>query len=866
MLYKYKIMKKHLFISLFALIAGQLSAQVSDLGLVAHYSFEDNFENTLSNNYHFQAERESESDMLPYTEDGGVVGKYVRLDQFSALKANYNGIFDGTDSKDYTIAFWFKAEDGAYGGNGTLRTVFELYESLFLRRRTSEIGVASAGLTYNVSIANYVIEGLGWTHVALRYRENPDEDSPNTGVLEYFLNGFHAFTLQTDFYGISQINDYLVLGAGTNGGEMGWSAKGLACDIDELYFFNRALKDSEIAGLSSLNTPQPCPTGNVLISNQEQYDEFVELYPNCEEIAGELLLSGLSTSTDLSAIENIKKINGRLRILNSSSLTSLDGLNIEGEIDGDLSISSCSNLENINGLSKINKINGGLNLSFCSSLENISGLSSLTEIAGNLVISNTGVVSIASLAGLNGEIAGSISISTNPSLTSLAGLHNISSYQTFLQIADNQLLTDLVGLEGLVSGSTGTSFSGLVISNNEGLTSLKGIDNLLSVNEKPIQISNNISLANINGLRNVNPASVSELLIQNNTSLSNCAIEMVCGRLDISTTAVTISGNAEGCETIAEVSTACANPPAPEGDAEQSFCHSGTIADLITDGSNVKWYDEATGGTLLDETESLVNGNSYFASQTITGSESVDRLEVTVTIISPAAPSAEVSQEVCDGSTLADFVVSGSGIRWYDALSGGTLLPSSTEISEGTPYFASRTQQGCESIDRTEVNGIFIVINTNVSQEGVTLTADAENSSFQWVDCNDDNKIVSGANNASFTPAENGNYAVIVTTSGCKDTSDCYAITTLSMDEYAFENKKTLLYPNPAKESFTVLNVPTQSTLYIYDVLGKEVKKVPSSSSTKLKVNVSDLPKGVYVLHIHTLEQNVETIKVVIDK
>jgi hypothetical protein len=82
------------------------------------------------------------------------------------------------------------------------------------------------------------------------------------------------------------------------------------------------------------------------------------------------------------------------------------------------------------------------------------------------------------------------------------------------------------------------------------------------------------------------------------------------------------------------------------------------VADLTATGSNIKWYDAASGGNLLAGTTALVNGNHYFASQTTTGCESVTRFDVTVVInTTPDAPTGNATQTFCSASnpTVADL-------------------------------------------------------------------------------------------------------------------------------------------------------------------------------------------------------------------
>lgn len=73
-------------------------------------------------------------------------------------------------------------------------------------------------------------------------------------------------------------------------------------------------------------------------------------------------------------------------------------------------------------------------------------------------------------------------------------------------------------------------------------------------------------------------------------------------------------------------------PSAPTGLISQSFCDTQFLSSLSASGTNILWYSSASGGTSLSSTTTLVNGITYYASQTVNGIESADRLAVTVLI------------------------------------------------------------------------------------------------------------------------------------------------------------------------------------------------------------------------------------------
>ncbi|WP_281638034.1 GEVED domain-containing protein [Flavobacterium marginilacus] len=160
-----------------------------------------------------------------------------------------------------------------------------------------------------------------------------------------------------------------------------------------------------------------------------------------------------------------------------------------------------------------------------------------------------------------------------------------------------------------------------------------------------------------------------------------------------------------GCEfTESVVIAITALPSAPTASA-QSFCSSEAkkVSDLLVSGTGIKWYSAPTAGTLYTGTETLLTGN-YYASQTVSGCGESSRTLVAVTVnTTPTAPTAS-SQSFCssEAKKVSDLSASGAGIKWYSALTAGTLYTGSETLLTGT-YYASQTVNGCES-SRTSVS------------------------------------------------------------------------------------------------------------------------------------------------------------------
>lgn len=135
------------------------------------------------------------------------------------------------------------------------------------------------------------------------------------------------------------------------------------------------------------------------------------------------------------------------------------------------------------------------------------------------------------------------------------------------------------------------------------------------------------------------------------------------------------------------------------------------VSDLNTyittvNNATIKWYDTNVSTTPLSDTDLLATGD-YWASQSLEDCES-PRCSVTVVVHStPAAPTTETDLNFCSGAspTLASIVLvgeTGATFTWYSALTGGTVLGTSTALVNGTIYYASQSNI-CESSTRLAV-------------------------------------------------------------------------------------------------------------------------------------------------------------------
>ncbi|WP_391594532.1 gliding motility-associated C-terminal domain-containing protein [Winogradskyella sp.] len=166
------------------------------------------------------------------------------------------------------------------------------------------------------------------------------------------------------------------------------------------------------------------------------------------------------------------------------------------------------------------------------------------------------------------------------------------------------------------------------------------------------------------------------------------------------------------------VSINISDSPAPTLVSPQEFCDSATVPELVATGNTIQWYENATGGTPLSTTENLIDGETYYASQTLAsnGCESSVRAEVLVLIYeSPNAgnPSASPITACNDNNSIDLFTgldgTQDSGGTWQDTDGTGALTGNILDATGLTPgsyqftYFISASSPCIDDSTTIEV-------------------------------------------------------------------------------------------------------------------------------------------------------------------
>jgi hypothetical protein len=200
------------------------------------------------------------------------------------------------------------------------------------------------------------------------------------------------------------------------------------------------------------------------------------------------------------------------------------------------------------------------------------------------------------------------------------------------------------------------------------------------------------------------------------------------------------------------------------------------------------------------------------------------------------------------------------GLNWDE---GHCILPAPNGSIYVTGFFAdtayfdpldsvSLISNGSTDIFTAKYCECSGVIDDTVTQYGFTLTANASGIIYQWLDCTSGFTPIIGQTGQSFTAQVNGNYAVEITQCTCKDTSSCYLIYGIGLNENIFGSGYKL-YPNPTDGRMTI-DFGKQFTnieVTITNILGQKISNQQFSNTSSLKLEIGG-ESGVYFIKINS--------------
>lgn len=204
--------------------------------------------------------------------------------------------------------------------------------------------------------------------------------------------------------------------------------------------------------------------------------------------------------------------------------------------------------------------------------------------------------------------------------------------------------------------------------------------------------------------------------------------------------------------------------------------------------------------------------------------------------------------------TPNNFAFTGQTSNFVDGFVGGIIqaiticqgeyiIIDGQQVSAPGTYTGTITNSlGCST--SSIVNLTVTPVDVGVSQLNINLFADASGAQFQWLDCNNGFAEVTGATGTQFTPNVDGSYAVEVTQNGCTDTSACYTVVGVGINEA--HGAPFHAWLDPAHDRVVVSDAPG-AVLMLTDGIGRTLR-TETVVGARWEVPLTGLPNGQYLV------------------
>jgi hypothetical protein len=181
------------------------------------------------------------------------------------------------------------------------------------------------------------------------------------------------------------------------------------------------------------------------------------------------------------------------------------------------------------------------------------------------------------------------------------------------------------------------------------------------------------------------------------------------------------------------------------------------------------------------------------------------------------------------------------------------MTPDSVIWTTSGSYFDTiRTAVGCDSVYAEFFN--VITVDTSVTRDGNTLTANTPDAAYQWLDCINDNSQIEGETGQSFTPSVMGSFAVEITVNSCKDTSFCYTLDPAVGMVGNFSDRVTALWDYRSDMVFVDLAGEYRDIqVQVFDLQGRIVHNESMLRTREFQFTLEQ-PPGIYFIYIRSKE------------
>ena len=321
------------------------------------------------------------------------------------------------------------------------------------------------------------------------------------------------------------------------------------------------------------------------------------------------------------------------------------------------------------------------------------------------------------------------------------------------------------------------------------------------------------------------------------------------------------------------------NTPPPLADPAPLLCTASTVGDLIyavtITGTDILFYDVATGGEPLGLNTPLNSGTFYYATQVVNGCRSVARTRIAVNLTEVALDEQE------DVATCDRYALPGLNRGTYYTATGGPdgegaiLQPGSiiTTTQDVYVYAQAAGSGNCTAEVSFTVTVSPIEAPAGATEQTIYATdgnpayvtdIEVSGTDIFWYLSPEDALAGVVAPVRLDTPLVSGTtyYAIQIVT-GCRSAEVLPVTVTLSsLGINDPEAKLFSYYPNPVNDVLTVSHPSGIASVSIYNLLGQQLNSKKADAVTAT-ADMSALTEGTYLVTVTAANNTVKTLRVV---
>ncbi len=283
--------------------------------------------------------------------------------------------------------------------------------------------------------------------------------------------------------------------------------------------------------------------GNSALKNVRGLDRLTLL-------GGSLFLEQNQIFTEMDSFDQLAVVGNKIQILNNSALPEIKTFNNIVSLNS-ISIGGNARLDRITGFASLSYVGNLLQISNNVILRHLSGFNNVVYAAGVEISKNPLITEITCFTKLQQIGWLRLTISNNARLSRITGFPNLEKIGSSFYLENNPELESLMGFQKL-----DTIWNTFKVYSNDKLTSLEDFGRRrLVINF--LRIEANDQLVSLRGIDQLDPAALCGLMVDSNASLSDCALASICKYLEFSNCGKYFKNNAPGCNSKAEVDSAC---------------------------------------------------------------------------------------------------------------------------------------------------------------------------------------------------------------------------------------------------------------------------------------------------------------------